>query len=246
VTPATVVNLIGGVVAIGVFIVIASIGVYSHYQITVYNTIQYTMMAPNENSIFQGVKIQLQPFQEDHVDLVQLLLEYGADMAAKDGDFGHSPLHWAAIVGKAEASLLLLEHGADVSAKDKAGMTPLCCAALQGHRAVALVLLENGADVSSLDVAGRTALHLASMQGHAELVQLLIEHQANVLAEDNHGATAGDYATTESHLEVVALLKAEVVRRAKCVAFAMGHQERLGAGSAVRWLDPEVLRVVLE
>ena len=36
------------------------------------------------------------------------------------------------------------------------------------------------------------------------------------------------------------------MRRAKCEAFAMGHQERLGAGSRVRWLDAGVLRMVLE
>ena len=29
------------------------------------------------------------------------------------------------------------------------------------------------------------------------------------------------------------------------IAFAMGLEERLGAGSRVRWLDPEVLRMVL-
>ena len=36
------------------------------------------------------------------------------------------------------------------------------------------------------------------------------------------------------------------MRRANCEAFAMGHQERLGAGSRVQWLDAGVLRMVLE
>jgi len=39
---------------------------------------------------------------------------------------------------------------------------------------------------------------------------------------------------------------AAAVRRVKCEAFAMGHQERLGAGSRVRWLDAGVLLMVLE
>ena len=39
------------------------------------------------------------------------------------------------------------------------------------------------------------------------------------------------------------LLAAE---RERSVAFAMGHQERLGAASLVRGLKPEVLRMVLE
>ena len=45
------------------------------------------------------------------------------------------------------------------------------------------------------------------------------------------------------------MLKAEAERReavARCEAFAMGHQERLGAGSRVRWLDAGVVQMVLE
>ena len=38
----------------------------------------------------------------------------------------------------------------------------------------------------------------------------------------------------------------EAVRRAQCEAFAMGQSERLGAGSQVRWLEPEVMRMILE
>ena len=41
-------------------------------------------------------------------------------------------------------------------------------------------------------------------------------------------------------------VKEEAVTRAKCVAFAMGHHERLGVGSLVEGLDPGVLRMVLE
>ena len=37
-----------------------------------------------------------------------------------------------------------------------------------------------------------------------------------------------------------------IARIAKCEAFAMGQLERLGAGSQVRGLEPEVLRMVLE
>jgi hypothetical protein len=42
------------------------------------------------------------------------------------------------------------------------------------------------------------------------------------------------------------MLNSEALRRAQCVAFSMGQQERLGTGSLVRWLDPEVVKMVLE
>ena len=58
--------------------------------------------------------------------------------------------------------------------------------------------------------------------------------------------TPEDMATLQSHVEVAAMLKAEGLRRAQCVAFAMGQLERLGAGSRVRGLDEGVVRMVLE
>ena len=46
-------------------------------------------------------------------------------------------------------------------------------------------------------------------------------------------------------VKVVALLREVATQRDKCIAFAMGLEERLGAGSRVRSLDPEVVRIVL-
>ena len=45
--------------------------------------------------------------------------------------------------------------------------------------------------------------------------------------------------------KVAALLREVATERARGVAFAMGLEERLGAGSRVRLLDPEVVRMVL-
>jgi hypothetical protein len=52
--------------------------------------------------------------------------------------------------------------------------------------------------------------------------------------------------TITGHPEVVAILQEAAVTRAKCVAFAMGHHERLGVGSLVAPLDAEVVRMVLQ
>ena len=38
----------------------------------------------------------------------------------------------------------------------------------------------------------------------------------------------------------------EAERRARCEAFALGHHERLGAGSRVSELEAEVVRMVIE
>ena len=42
------------------------------------------------------------------------------------------------------------------------------------------------------------------------------------------------------------MLKAEAVSRATCVAFAIGHHQRLWLGLLVEGLDPQVVHKVIE
>jgi hypothetical protein len=212
---------------------------------------------------------------EDAVDMVQLLLEHGADVSVSNtdedtplhdteneavallllqhradvsarNDGGWTPLHLAAHRGREEVAKVLLENGADVSAMDNEGRTPLGIATFPARAEVMRVLLEHGADVNGKNEDGWTALHLAARLGHAEVVGLLLQHRANILAEDNDGRTAQFWATNKGHPEVVAMLQAAAVTRAKCVAFAMGHHKRLGVGSLVAPIDAEVVKMVLQ
>jgi len=185
-----------------------------------------------------------------HVGILLLLLENGADTSTKNF-IGSTPLHHVAHTGLVAILLLLLENGAEVSAKTNAGWTPLHYAALGGHEAVVLILLEHGAEVSSKANDGRTPLHCAALNGHETAARVLIHKGADLQSKTIAGRTAEDIATAKSHPQIAAMLKAEAerreaVRRARCEAFAMGHQERLGAGSRVRWLDAGVVRMVLE
>ena len=58
------------------------------------------------------------------VEIVEILIEAGADVNAKNRD-GATPLHAAAFMGQLEVAQLLLENGADVGAKTHNGDTPL-------------------------------------------------------------------------------------------------------------------------
>jgi hypothetical protein len=49
-----------------------------------------------------------------------------------------------------------------------------------------------------------------------------------------------------SHYAVAEIIEEETITREKCVAFAMGHRQRLGVASAMSEFDPEFLRMVLE
>lgn len=92
---------------------------------------------------------------------------------------------------------------------------------------------------------GRTPLHRASLNGKLETAILLLEHGADVSAEDNFGQTSENFANSASHFFLAVILKAEAVIRAKCLAFAMGKQERLGAGSWVQVLTSGVVRMIV-
>jgi ankyrin repeat protein len=190
--------------------------------------------------------VETSSWQGNQVELVQLLLEHKASVHVRNNK-GETPLHLAAQFGYAEAVLGLLQHGADVKTRNDYGETPLGSAVAKGNGAVAVVrhLLQYQSDVTAVDARSMMPLHWAALLGHAAVVLLLLDSGANVLAGNSLGSTAERLAEHESHHEVVAILKAEAVTRAKCVAFAMGNQERLGVGSRVLWLDPGVVKMVI-
>lgn len=89
----------------------------------------------------------------DHVDLMQVLLDCGADPNARDND-DSTPLHHSSwwekegyplLKGTVEGTRLLLEHGAIIDAEDNKGRTPLQLAREHGRQDVMICLLQYGA-----------------------------------------------------------------------------------------------------
>ena len=79
--------------------------------------------------------------QEKFVDMVQQLLEQGADPNIC-ADYQKTPLHLASSQGLLEATQMLLRYGAKVDVKDKGGKTPL---QLASSDEMTKLLLEHGA-----------------------------------------------------------------------------------------------------
>ena len=140
-----------------------------------------------------------------NVDIVALLLEYGADMATWDRN-NYSPLYHAARRGRLDVIRLFVHHHADVDFPDDMGATPLFVASQEGELESAWALLQYGAAVDSRENNGRISLVAASENGHLDVVHLLLENGATVDSRKDDGWTSLMGASHNGHLDVVRLL----------------------------------------
>jgi ankyrin repeat protein len=122
----------------------------------------------------------------NHVEIVALLLDAGADIEADEiGCYGGKPLHWASEHAPVAVELLL-GRGADVNSRNVKvdsefyGMTPLIMNATQKDDCseVTELLLGARAEIHATDAAGKTALAHAQERGLTRIVEVLRQHGA--------------------------------------------------------------------
>jgi ankyrin repeat protein/mono/diheme cytochrome c family protein len=171
------------------------------------------------------------------VDVVQLLIDKGADVNAKNRR-GSTPLHWA-VHDEAKARLLV-SRGAAVNTKQIEGRTPLYQAAVlaNGH-AVMRLLLEKDADVNAATLIGLTPLNAAAVRGDIEAMRLLIERGAKVDVKNSAGETPLMAAATNGDPQAVRLLLesgADVTVTSKRGETALGNASTAGIAETVQLL----------
>jgi ankyrin repeat protein len=114
-------------------------------------------------------------FAGRRLDLMQLLIEKGAEVNVRDAE-GDSPLDEAVWVGGLDATAVLLAHGARLDeAQTKSGATPINEAAYRGHANVVRYLLQFHPDLSIPDKRGFAPLDNAIRMGKEDCALLLIE-----------------------------------------------------------------------
>lgn len=149
------------------------------------------LLTANGLTPLQAAVDELEALGEDEpggpVDLVVVLLRYGASVNTWDTRHTTTPLLTAVQIQHIEAARILLAAGADPNVRDNEGDSPLRICAQRGLLDMARLLLQCGAG-KSIDEpggpAGMNALGLAATRFDAEMVRLLLAHGANPQAKD--------------------------------------------------------------
>jgi ankyrin repeat protein len=127
---------------------------------------------------------------EGALPLVRLLIERGADIDAKGGNYwDETPLFAAVRDSFTPAVALLLDLGCDAAQKSRLGDTLLHLAAERYDAKIVTMLLARGAKLEEKNRIGRTALHIAAHANRLEVVKALLDAGADPLSTDRAGKT---------------------------------------------------------
>ena len=141
-----------------------------------------------------------------HADVVQVLIDAGANIEAKDKK-GYSPLLFACVIGELVLVKKLVAAGAGVRVTNDEGTACLAIAASRGHTETVRYLVDlPEVEVDHADDEGRTALHWALYTKHADVVPVLIDAGADIEARCNDGYSPLLYATEAEELGLFKLL----------------------------------------
>jgi ankyrin repeat protein len=138
----------------------------------------------------------------DNVEMVDLLIENGADVNAMGYESGNAVI-LASYKAQAEKLERLIAHGADVNQPaGNDGRTALHVAAGWGYKgdnslAVIRVLLKNGADINARDKNDQTPLHWAVQHANRDAIELLVQNRAERSTRDSEGKTPLDYSNND-------------------------------------------------
>jgi len=148
------------------------------------------------------VVLEHDPPHDSALEVVRILIEAGAEVDARHGDNGWTPLMGAVEVGNLDAARLLVKAGADVNIANEEGDTAWNMALRWGYPEIAALLEQAGA-VAPAGV--ETDLHQAVLWGKAEAVEHLLEQGIDANSRNKYHQSA-------LRVAIEAWGKAEIVR----------------------------------
>ena len=137
-----------------------------------------------------------------HVQVVEILLSYGADKEILSCVTRKRPLHLAVSAGHLDMVRYLRDNGTNIAATDGESAQAIHLAAQRGSTAILSLLLDCGVGINSAMRNGAQPLHMASqISGRADVIKFLCWHGANIEAEDNSYTTPLSYACLHNALD---------------------------------------------
>jgi ankyrin repeat protein len=139
-------------------------------------------------------------------DVVELLIQSGADVHAGHGRNGRGPLDEACIAGQPEIALLLIRAGADPALRDNSGQSPLDLALAYKSGPVVSALLR----IASFEPAVRQefvqAMETAVAHGRTAVARLLLDSGWNPNERTSAGSSYLNDAALGGHLALSRML----------------------------------------
>ena len=178
-----------------------------------------------------------------HCEIVQVLIDNGADVNAVHPESSMTSLHLACSNAQQPIVELLLDNNAKVQSPDKDGMTALHYAAEAGIDGIVRLLLQKPVKLNQTGQMGWTPLHYAADRGHLTIVQQLVEKGCSINAFDSSGCTPLYHAVGRGHEAVVRfLLEQKAATEAK---EEFGKTGKSPLHVAIQWRRESIARLLL-
>ncbi|KAJ1468913.1 ankyrin repeat-containing domain protein [Baffinella frigidus] len=189
-------------------------------------------------------------------EIVRTMCALGADVSVANEDL-HTPLHQCLSHPQNVHTFYEFFPDLNLSPHDDDGNTPLHYVPDDANGTYAW-LVAHGADVDARNLMGSTPLHIFAGDeesvvwddGHLSpgllCMHELVKAGALLDIEDLDGFTPLQLAEQSGNISTIDLLKKEERRtRLRTMAFACGNHPRLGDGSAMHGLYPELVRMIM-
>jgi len=156
-----------------------------------------------EHPKFDGHSVLIHAISKSTIEMVEFLLNHGANPNSVNDHLVGLPLHFA-LHRDYDVVKLLIDHGANVNAQNIFGNFGLHVAVLN-PRSLNMVrlLLDSGAEVNAQSIDGTTAISMAANHGNTDMVSLLLSYGADPYIKDEDGSTALDMSRNTSTLELL-------------------------------------------
>lgn len=142
----------------------------------------------------------------DREDIVDLLIDRGADLNWEFGDASSTPIHLAITKENGYIINRLIDSGANlVSSKDE-GTHAIHTAAIMGNVKIIEKLLGLGVNINIRDINHETPLISAIYDNNIEVVEYLVNKGADVHLVNRHGYNALTIAIREEYEEIANIL----------------------------------------